>query len=124
VAVVSSGAITDPVPAFLAVAANQASDPETLRRLVSQRFEALFARSAPTGLVPGPETYGYRVLTEPQAERYVEQVQEVADAAARELDCEAYAVGPAGVPLVPIGFGPTPAAALRDLAVKLREVKS
>jgi hypothetical protein len=42
----------------------------------------------------------------------------------RELDCEAYAVGPAGVPLVPIGFGPTPAAALRDLAVKLREVKS
>jgi hypothetical protein len=67
VAVVSSGAITDPVPAFLAVAANQASDPETLRRLVSQRFEALFARSAPTGLVPGPETYGYRVLTEPQA---------------------------------------------------------
>ena len=32
------------------------------------------------------------VLTEPQAERYVEQVQEVADAAARELDCEALGV--------------------------------
>jgi trehalose 6-phosphate phosphatase len=32
------------------------------------------------------------VLTEPQAERYVTQVQEVADAAARELDCEALGV--------------------------------
>jgi trehalose 6-phosphate phosphatase len=32
------------------------------------------------------------VLTEPQAERYVEQVQEVADAAARDLDCEALGV--------------------------------
>ncbi len=32
------------------------------------------------------------VLTEPQAERYVTQVQEVADAAARDLDCEALGV--------------------------------
>jgi trehalose 6-phosphate phosphatase len=32
------------------------------------------------------------VLTEPQAERYVKQVQEVADAAARDLDCEALGV--------------------------------
>jgi trehalose-phosphatase len=32
------------------------------------------------------------VLTEPQAERYVAQVQQVADAATRELDCEALGV--------------------------------
>lgn len=32
------------------------------------------------------------VLTEPQAERYVTQVQEVADAATRDLDCEALGV--------------------------------
>jgi trehalose 6-phosphate phosphatase len=32
------------------------------------------------------------VLTEPQAERYVTQVQEVADAAARDLDCAALGV--------------------------------
>ncbi|MEI6452227.1 MAG: trehalose-phosphatase, partial [Actinomycetes bacterium] len=33
-----------------------------------------------------------RVLTEPQAERYIAEVQEVAAAAARDLDCEALGV--------------------------------
>lgn len=80
IALVSSGALTDPIPAFLAVAANQEPAPETLRRLVSQRFEALFARSVPADLSPEPSSYGYRVLTEPQAILMAETVPVLATA--------------------------------------------
>lgn len=82
VALVSSGAISDPIPAFLAVAANQEADSETLRRLIAMRFDALFGRSAPTDLTPAPSTVGYHVLTEPQAILMAEAVPALATASA------------------------------------------
>lgn len=66
VALVGSGDISAALPAFLAVAASGETNTQTLGRLAANRFDALFARTAPSDLVPPLDTVGYRVLTDPQ----------------------------------------------------------
>ncbi|HEY3414781.1 MAG TPA: hypothetical protein VGM51_17215 [Armatimonadota bacterium] len=82
VALVGAGDVTAALPAFLAVAARSESGTQTLGRLAANRFDALFARSAPSDLNPSIDTLGYRVLVDPQAILMAETMPVLATASA------------------------------------------